>query len=173
MGLREWCELRVLAFALFLFCAGSRSLVASNSVNVERTEAKEGLCLKGMPMPKEVPRKRIVFPAANPSNRVWGFGPSRIIISSFDRQAVMEGYFSLSCENWCTIALPPPICWRQGSKRLLPFAEIQWQGLCCKCLLLLQISYRAERRASEESAGPSDETVFLWLTTVFVGKTAG
>lgn len=101
MGLREQCGLE--SCALFLFCAGSGSLVARRSVNVERTESKEGLCLKGMPMPKEVPRNRIVFSAANLSNRVRGFGTSRIIMSSFDRQAVIEGYFTLSCENWCTI----------------------------------------------------------------------
>lgn len=36
---------------------------------VVRTEAKEGLCSGGMPMPKKVPRKRVIFPTVNPSNR--------------------------------------------------------------------------------------------------------
>lgn len=52
-----------------------RSLVARNSVNVVRAETKEGVCSEGMTMPKEVPRKRVIFLTANPSNavstRIW------------------------------------------------------------------------------------------------------
>jgi len=88
-----------------------------NSVKLVRTEAKEGLCSEGMPMPREIPRKGVIFLTDSLRNRV--LGTWRVVISNFDRSAVKEGHFTLSCDNCCTLSTP--ISWQQSWKSLCHF----------------------------------------------------
>lgn len=73
-----------------------------NSVKLVRTEAKEGLCSEGVPMPRGIPKKGVIFLTDNPRNRA--LGTWRVVISNFDRSAVKEGNFTLCCENCCTLS---------------------------------------------------------------------